>query len=73
MSLFPKHPDELGEDFERVDDILKMAEENGQDLSDWEANFVGDMIERLAQYGKRTRISERQMEIIDRIDARLNE
>jgi len=73
MSIFPVNPDELGDDFKRVDEILKLAVENGDMLSEWENGFVYDLVERVEKYGARTRISERQMEIIDRIDHKLNE
>ena len=39
------------------------------ELTDWETSFVDDMNERILQYGRRVRISERQMEIIERIGA----
>ena len=72
MSLFPAHPDELdADDFRRVKEILYDAQENGDQLSDWECGFVDDMIERVVQYGQRMRVSERQMEIIDRIEQKL--
>ena len=68
MSLFPAHPDEVGDELERVIEILEMASENNELLSEWEEGFVHDMLERIDRYGRRTRISERQMEIIERID-----
>lgn len=72
MSLFPKHPDELdAKEFERVAEILADAEENGDELTEWEQGFCEDLRERFVQYGKRTRISERQMEIVDRIGNKL--
>lgn len=72
MSIFPTYPDELGEDFKRVDAILKSAVENGDQLSEWENNFVYDLVERVEQWGARTRISEKQMEIIERIRGKLD-
>jgi hypothetical protein len=71
MSIFPEHPDTLGDDFMRVDGILKLAVENGDMLTEWENEFVYDLVERVEQYGKRTRISEKQMEVIDRISAKM--
>ena len=73
MSLFPSHPDELGDEFDEIDGILKNSVENGDMLSDWENGFVYDLVERVEQYGRRTRISEKQREIIDRINAKLND
>ena len=73
MSLFPARPDELGEEFEEIDGVLKSAVENGDMLSDWENEFVGDLVERVEQYGRRARISEKQREIINRISHKLND
>lgn len=73
MSMFPSHPDELGKEFARVDGVLKDAVENGDMLTDWENEFVCDLVERLDQFGAKTRISEKQMEIIDRIKTKLDE
>lgn len=73
MSLFPPHPDALDEkELRRVTNILLEAQENAEPLTDWECDFVADMLERVEQYGRGTRISEKQMEIIDRIDDKLN-
>lgn len=72
MSLFPQHPDELGDEFNEVNTVLRSAVENGDMLSGWENDFVSDLIERVEQYGERTRISEKQQEIIDRIRDKLN-
>ena len=72
MSMFPSHPDELGDEFKEIDTILKAAVEDGDVLSDWENEFVSGLVERVALYGKRTRISEKQREIIDRINEKLN-
>lgn len=72
MSLFPRHPDELGDELDRVKDVLETAVENQDQLSDWECGFVDDMLERVVQYGKATRLTERQMEIIDRIEQTLS-
>ena len=73
MSLFPQYPDELGDEFDEIDAILKNAVENGDMLSDWENGFVYDLVERVEQYGRRTRISEKQREIINRINDKLND
>lgn len=72
MSLFPSHPDELdADDLKRITEILRDAQENSEELTGWEEEFVADILERVEQYGKRTRISEKQMEIIDRIGNKL--
>lgn len=73
MSMLPSHPDDLGDEHDHVLSILDEAIENQDMLTDWEVIFVDDMRERVIQYGKRTRVSERQMEIIERIHAKLNE
>jgi|FreactTroBogLake_1042271.scaffolds.fasta_scaffold44299_2 hypothetical protein len=66
------HPDELDADeFRRLKEILYDAQENSDRLSDWECGFVDDTIERLIQYDRRIRVTEKQMEIIDRIEQKL--
>jgi micrococcal nuclease len=71
MSLFP--PEDLGDDLARVTSILNDAIEAGERLTDWEHQFVEGVRERVIRYGARTRISEKQMEVIERIDAKLKE
>ena len=73
VSLFPSHPDELGEDFDDVREMLVLAQTYFDMLTDWESNFVDDMMEKIERFGYRTRVSEKQMEIIERIHAKVNE
>lgn len=73
MSILPRHTDELGDEHDEIDGILKSAVENGDMLSDWENGVVSDLVDRVKQYGKHTRISEKQREIIDRINEKLND
>lgn len=73
MSIMPEHPDGLGDDLDRVVRILGDAEENNETLSAWEDEFCADMRERVEQYGKRTRVSEKQMAALDRVETKLNQ
>jgi hypothetical protein len=70
MSIFPRHPDELGDDLERITLILDEPEES-MGLTDWEAAFMDNLRERVIQYGAGTRISKKQHEIINRIEAKM--
>jgi hypothetical protein len=60
----------LGDDFDRVREILKDAESSTR-LSDWEQNFLDDLRDRVLRYGDATRMSDKQMAVIDRIEQRL--
>jgi hypothetical protein len=41
------------------------------DLTKWEHDFMQDTADRFEQYGSRTRVSEKQWEILDRIWGKL--
>lgn len=41
------------------------------DLTEWERSFMHDQLERYETYGERTRFSEKQMGVIDRVYAKL--
>lgn len=62
---------------EEDDDIqvkLNAYQEFGDDCSeitDWERNFMDDQLKRYEQYGSRTRFSEKQMDIINRVYGKL--
>jgi hypothetical protein len=49
--------------------IITGIEEQGAtcDVTKWERDFMDSQRERLEQYGERTRISDKQWAIIDRI------
>jgi hypothetical protein len=61
----------LGDDYERVREILRDAELHAARLTDWEQEFAEDMRERVRRYGDVTHISEKQMEIINRIERKI--
>lgn len=72
MSLLPDNPDHIGDEIERIQEILADAEgPDGMNLSSWELNFLSDLEQRVEQYGRRTFISDKQMEVLDRIEAKL--
>jgi len=54
---------------ERIKEERDMGEE--ADLTDWEIEFIDDNLDRFEDFGDRTRISERQWEIIDKIATKL--
>jgi len=55
-------------DLRRLDWILTKAQD--ADLTDWEAAFIDDLIERRERLGDAIRISERQEEVLERIAAK---
>lgn len=62
----------LGDDLERVREILKDAESSTR-LSDWEQSFLDDLRDRVLRYGDATLVSDKQGAIIDRIERKLYE
>jgi hypothetical protein len=65
--------DPLGDDYERVREILHDAELNSERLTDWEQEFAEGLRERVRRYGDVTHVSDKQMAIIDRIERKLYE
>jgi hypothetical protein len=61
----------LGDDYERVREILHDALPHAARLTDWEQEFAEDMLERVRRYGDVTHVSEKQMEIINRIERKI--
>lgn len=41
------------------------------ELTDWERSFMADQITRFELYGARTRFSQKQMDVIDRVYSKL--
>jgi len=56
---------DLFDDASEFDELLADAENNA--TSDWDMNFVDDLRNRYDKYGKRMYLSERQLEILERI------
>jgi len=62
---------------EENDDILvklNAYQEFGDDcddITDWERNFMDDQLKRYEQYKERTRFSDKQLDIIDRVYGKL--
>lgn len=59
------------EEFDRLELILNGAKEHEGELSDWERGFVQDTLERIEKYGQRTRVSEKQWAVLNRIYGKL--
>lgn len=74
MSMFPLHPDELtSEELDDIQSMLRDVEAPGDKLTDWEQEFCASIADKIEQYGERTHLSERQMEIVDRIQRKLSD
>ena len=61
------------EENDHIQLILNAYNEFGDDadLTDWERSFMDDQVKRYEQYGERTRFSDKQMEIINRVYGKL--
>ncbi len=61
------------EDNDKVQLILNGFTEFGDDadLTSWERNFMEDQVKRYEQYGDRTRFSDKQWEVMDRVWGKL--
>lgn len=55
----------LFDDASEFDELLADAGNNA--TSDWDMNFVDDLRNRYDKYGERMYLSERQLEILERI------
>lgn len=40
-------------------------------ITDWERSFMADQVKRYEEYGSRTRFSDKQMDVIERVYAKL--
>ena len=56
---------DLFDDASEFDELLADAGNNA--TSDWDMNFVDDLRNRYDKYGERMYLSERQLEILERI------
>lgn len=63
----------VGDEFDRLDRGTALAFERIAELSDFEADFVTQLADRLHRYKERTLVSERQWEVIRRIERKLGE
>lgn len=60
----------IGDDVIWLKEILHDAESCAR-LTDWEENFLDDMRVKVMGYGSRTHVSERQMEVLKRIEEKI--
>lgn len=73
MSMFPLHPDELtADELADIEDMLRKAEIYFDKLTEWEDEFLDTIRSRIEQYGERTHLSAKQMEIVERIQHKLS-
>lgn len=54
-----------------VQDILSDAQDNMESLTEWEQQFVEDMIDKLEEYGEDLVVSDKQWEILNRIEMKV--
>lgn len=72
MSIRPPNPDEIGEELPWLEKLLREAS-MCDGLTDWEGDFVSSLQVRVDEYGERTRISERQQEVLERIERKMSD
>lgn len=58
------------DDFKALQELLSDAEKCAR-LSNWEESFLDDFRERIADYGDRVRISDKQREVLNRIEGKV--
>jgi len=63
----------IGEDFAWADGVCSRAIDLIAELSDFDADFVSQLAPRLDRYRERTLFSEKQLEVLRRIERRLGE
>lgn len=54
-------------DLSRLDWIIAKVEAGPDKLTPWERDFIQDMADHRAKYGDRTRVSEKQWEVLENI------
>jgi hypothetical protein len=54
-----------------LDAIFKAAVENSEELTQWENDFVSDVVNRLEEHGERLLFSPKQWEVVFRIRKKL--
>lgn len=62
------------EENDQIQLYLNAYNEYGDDcaeLTDWERSFMDDQVKRYEQYGNRTRFSDKQMDVIERVYGKL--
>ena len=62
------------EETDHIELVLNAFNEFGDDcdeITDWERSFMEDQVKRYEQYGSRTRFSEKQMAIMERVYGKL--
>jgi hypothetical protein len=71
MPIFRDISSSLGADILRLERVFEEAEDNPDELTEWEQEFLESLSERIEQYGDRTRISVKQWAVIERIEGKL--
>jgi hypothetical protein len=60
------------DEFDELLGIIENASDLDDQLSDWEIDFIKDFADRVAKYGPDTNVSDKQWDVLRRIDDRLN-
>jgi DNA polymerase III subunit epsilon len=61
----------VGRTPERLQELLKTANDYIDDLSDWEQDFVTDLAAKVSQYGDKTFMSDKQWGVLERIERKV--
>ena len=59
--------EELKKFIKQVGELDELADENSSKFSDWEIKFLDEQADRLDEFGKKTYVSKKQAEAIDKI------
>lgn len=60
------------EHYAELDALLKRCLEEDGKLSDWENDFVSQFVDKLEEYGTDLRLSDKQNEVLKRIERKLD-
>lgn len=60
------------EQVEWLEKLIGRCDEEHQQLSDWEHNFVEDQRKRFEQYGSKMFLSPKQLQVLQRIENKLD-
>lgn len=58
-------------EYDWMNRLQASADKHWDELTDWEKKFLEDILERFRQWGKKTKITPKQWEIITRISEKI--
>lgn len=59
------------EEYEWMNRLQAATDLHWNELTDWEKNFMEDILERFRRWGMKTKITQKQWEIITRISEKI--